>query len=92
MTVDMHLVQAQRFADRGKLVYEAVAVPETLVVWPVRASGTELIVEDDGSIGRNGLFTYNQMSHSIDCGLRAAENTLGAGHRIEAPEGLDLMF
>ncbi len=37
------------------------------------------------SIGRNGLFTYNQMSHSVDCGLRAAENVLGANHRIDPP-------
>jgi protoporphyrinogen oxidase len=37
------------------------------------------------SVGRNGLFTYNQMSHSVDCGLRAAENVLGANHRIEPP-------
>ncbi len=42
------------------------------------------------SIGRNGLFTYNQMSHSVECGLRAAENVLGAHHAIEVPTEIDL--
>jgi protoporphyrinogen oxidase len=37
------------------------------------------------SIGRNGMFTYNQMSHSVDSGLRAAENLLGAAHAIDLP-------
>jgi len=45
------------------------------------------------SIGRNGLYSYNQMSHSIECGLRAGQNVLGARHRIAPPrEGESLVF
>jgi protoporphyrinogen oxidase len=37
------------------------------------------------SVGRNGLFSYNQMSHSMECGLLAARNVLGEDHRIVPP-------
>ncbi|OGJ15882.1 hypothetical protein A3K73_01830 [Candidatus Pacearchaeota archaeon RBG_13_36_9] len=35
------------------------------------------------SIGRGGLFKYNNMDHSILTGLYAAENLLGASHNLE---------
>lgn len=44
------------------------------------------------TIGRNGMFTYNQMSHSVECGLLAAENVLGASHRLVVPGVFDLPF
>ncbi|MEE3330736.1 MAG: FAD-dependent oxidoreductase [Myxococcota bacterium] len=44
------------------------------------------------SIGRNGMFTYNQMSHSVECGLLAAENALGATHTLSVPPVFDLPF
>ena len=50
-------------------------------------------LENLQSVGRNGLFSYNQMSHSIDCGLRAGQNVLGARHRIAPPAaGASLVF
>jgi len=35
-------------------------------------------------IGRNGMFKYNNMDHSILTGLRAAENVLGSRHDLWA--------
>jgi protoporphyrinogen oxidase len=35
-------------------------------------------------IGRNGVFRYNNMDHSIETGIKAAENYLGAQHDLEA--------
>jgi len=44
------------------------------------------------TIGRNGMFTYNQMSHSVECGILAAENVLGASHQLVVPGVFDLPF
>ena len=35
-------------------------------------------------IGRYGTFIYNNIDHSIETGIRAAENLLGAGHDLSA--------
>ena len=35
-------------------------------------------------IGRGGTFRYNNSDHSIEMGLMAAENLLGASHRIDS--------
>ena len=68
-------------------------VPEAC---PVHATGYREVVaallealaafENLQSVGRNGLFSYNQMSHSVECGLLAARNVLGADHRIDPPK------
>jgi len=42
-------------------------------------------LENLQSVGRNGLFSYNQMSHSMESGLMAARNVLGEDHRIVPP-------
>ena len=35
-------------------------------------------------IGRYGTFIYNNIDHSIETGIKAAENLLGAGHDVNA--------
>ena len=34
-------------------------------------------------IGRNGTFKYNNMDHSIEMGLKAAQNLMGANHDLD---------
>jgi len=47
------------------------------------------------SIGRNGMFMYNQMRHSVESGLKSARNVLGGNYDIEeisfTDEGKDVL-
>ena len=34
-------------------------------------------------MGRYGMFIYNNLDHSMETGIRAAQNLLGANHDLE---------